>query len=1108
MAYSQSIIGMFKNLTWVIILFSFSVWAACTSQQPKEKTGNSKPDSGNENPLRKALRYEKEGKYDSAITYYLKAKDNYLENKLFRKASIASLKVAVIEKEKRRIPKMLEHTIEADSIQRLYLPDDDSLKSEILHLYGTASLITKNPNEALKYLDKSKQLKIRLYGPNDTLLATTYNNIGICYFMKGDFNQAKDNYQRVLSLARGMRQNPNPLIAKASENLAMIYDYLGDYNQALRYFGESLRLKAKIYGLNSVETARAYANIANFYNNLSNYEEARNNLLRAENIFINNFGQNYKDLADVYINLGKIYVGRSDYEKALVYYNKSAEILRHNPDAATQRLIQANIGHIHFVRNNYHKAIHYLKQGFSPARNMPEDIKVYRNLARCYQSLGKRDSAEYYYRESIKLSKIKKSPYELATGLLYYGELFYKNGEYYTAYEKHKEALNIFNNLFGTSNRDRVYAVIKLGEIELAQGKESLALNTLQQAVVAMVPFFHPNNPHELPAQLPQVPEYYLPSAVYAKAKALYNLWEKTGDTAYLMNSGRHFRACITLTDRIRSLYTSDESIIQLSQNIRKYLEEALKTSIAIYRITGNEKYLAEAFDYSDRSKSALLLLAFRDLDEIAMGSVPREVLEKEKLLRNRIMGYKKLIYDQEISGKPNAAKIELWNGEIFRLERELEAYIEQIRKDYPDYYARKYEGKGIDIRTLQKAITSDESIVEYTFTDSTLFVFILNHSGLRVMQQKPPVALYHAVPEFLSSIQSGLTVDASTQYQTFTQNASLFYDLLIKPYKSHLKSHKLIVIPEGILSHLPFETFLTRPVSDNIPEYRNLPYLMNDYCIRYAYVATNLLIPEKANVKNNKVAAFAPVVFKSIASTLPSQLNLYPDSLPQLPYSLEETRKVVRMTGGDLFERENASEASFKRISSDYKIIHLATHTWIDTLNPFFSKFVMYNQPDSIEDNLISMYEITNLNLQSSLVVLNSCNSGIGNTMSGEGVFNLARGFFYAGVPAVLATLWEVDDNIGSDIVQRFYKKLMKGVPADEALWESRKEYLQQSGRLKAHPYFWSPYAFIGQSKVIEIKNPARWYRLMLLATGVVVLAGLTIGFRRIRRRRISRAV
>lgn len=1091
-------------LFWLLILL---IYMGCKNNKGK----NPRPLSNiiYTNYAIQAARFEKEGKIDSAAYYYKKHWQQSISQNKIKAATHALLKLAMLEKERKRSREMNRYLNLADSLQRKYFPEHDSLRAEILHLMAIASLISQNPEKAISYLNTSKYLKTKLYGNNDTILANTYNNLGICYYLLADFEKAKENYLLAINLARRMRQNPNPIIAKASENLAMIYTMQGNYDQAISYFSEGLRLKSMIYGINSVETARAYLNIANFYITLSNYEEAQANLLRAENVFINSFGPAYKDLADVYLNLGRIYVARSDYEKALMYFNKSADILQPpNIDSTTLRLIRANIGYIYFVRNNYPKAIQYLSEGFSSQKNRPEDIKVYRNLARCYQSLGRRDTADYLFRKSIQLSEGKTgNPYELATSLLYYGEFFFRNKEYDKARKNYLEAYKIFNRLFGQNNRDRAYAILKLGEILLAEGKEKEALQTLQDAVVAMIPLYKSRNPFDLPSTLPQVPEYYLPSAMYSKATALFRLWEKTGDTAYLMNSGRHYRACITLTDRIRSLYTSDESIIQLSQNIRKYIEDAMKASIAIFKYTGDEKYLAEAFDYSDRSKSALLLLAFRDLDEIAMGEVPREVLDEEKSLRNRIMGYKKLIYDQEISGKPNSAKIALWNAEIFKLERLLEAHLEQIRKNYPAYYARKYEGKGIDIGSLQNALTPDESIIEYTFTDSTLYVFILNHQGLKIMRQRPKPSLYTAVPKFLTAIQSGLTIDASSQFQTFTRHASLFYDVLIKPYRNFLKCHKLIVIPEGILSHLPFEAFLSQKVEGKIPEYRNLPYLMNNYCIRYAYVATNLLIPEKKNVKNNKVAAFAPVVFKP-NSHAHGQMKLYPDSLPELPYSLEETRKVVRMTGGDLFERENASEASFKKMSSDYKIIHLATHTWIDTLNPFFSKFVMYNQPDSIEDNLISMYEITNLNLQSSLVVLNSCNSGIGNTMSGEGVFNLARGFFYAGVPAVMATLWEVDDNIGSDIVQRFYKKLMKGVPADEALWESRKEYLQQSDRLKAHPYFWSPYAFIGQSKVIEIKNPARWYRLMLLATGIITLAGLLLGIMRYNRKRINRAV
>lgn len=1091
-------------LFWLLFL---PIFMGCKNN----KGNNPRPwsDTKNTDYATQAARFEKEGKIDSAAIYYTKHWQQSISQNKMKSATLVLLKLAAIEKEKKRSAEMNHYLHLADSLQQLYYPEHDSLRAEILHQMAIASLISQKPEKAISYLNQSKNLKTILYGNNDTILANTYNNLGICYYLLADFEKAKENYLFAIELASKMKQNPNPIVAKASENLAMIYTLQGNYNQAIHYFSEGLRLKSMIYGINSVETARAYLNIANFYSTLSNYEEARLNLLRAEDVFIKNFGPSYKDLADVYINLGRIYVARSDYEKALMYFNKSAEILQPpNVDSVTLRLIRANIGYIYFARNNYTKAIQYLREGFSPQKNRPEDIKVYRNLARCYQSLGQRDSADYLFRKSIQLSGGKTgSPYELATSLLYYGEFFFRNKEYDKARKKYLEAYEIFNRLFGQNNRDRAYAILKLGEILLAEGKEKEALQTLQDAMVAMIPLYSNRNPLHLPSPLPQVPEYYLPGVLYNKATALFKLWEKTGDTAYLMNSGRHYRACITLTDRIRSLYTSDESIIQLSQNIRKYIEDAMKASIAIYKYTGDEKYLAEAFDYSDRSKSALLLLAFRDLDEISLGAVPRVVLEEEKSLRNRIMGYKKLIYDQEISGKPNSAKIALWNAEIFKLERLLEAHLEQIRKHYPEYYARKYEGKGINIGSLQNALNPDESIIEYTFTDSTLYVFILNHQGLKIMHQRPKPSLYTAVPQFLAAIQSGLTIDASSQFQTFTQHASLFYDVLIKPYRNFLKCHKLIVIPEGILSHLPFEAFLSQKIEGKIPEYRDLPYLMNNYCIRYAYVATNLLIPEKKNVKNDKVAAFAPVVFRS-NSHVPSQMNLYPDSLPELPYSLEETRKVVRMTGGDLFERENASEASFKKMSSDYKIIHLATHTWIDTLNPFFSKFVMYNQPDSIEDNLISMYEITNLNLQSSLVVLNSCNSGIGNTMSGEGVFNLARGFFYAGVPAVMATLWEVDDNIGSDIVQRFYKKLMKGVPADEALWESRKEYLQQSDRLKAHPYFWSPYAFIGQSKVIEIKNPARWYRLMLLATGIITLAGLLLGIMRYNRKRINRAV
>ncbi len=1099
--------------TLIFILIAL-IWGGCKFANHESENSPSVPSAFQMilNDNQKANKFESEGKIDSAIATYDRLAIHYQKTRQWQAAIDAIIKSANLEKDRKNSRLMRQKALLADSLAKLFFPNNDSLKAEIIHQMGNAELIHGNYSKALEYFIFSKEIKEKLFGTNDTLLTSTYNSVGVSYFMQAQLDQALSYYQKALNLAKLMRTKSNKLIPRISENLGIIYVYFGNYDKAISYFSESIRLKAQIFGVNSVETGRAYANIANFYITLSNYDEAQENLLKAEKIFINHFGPEYKDLAEVYMNLGKIYNSRADYDKAQIYFNKSAQIMRSiNPEYPGLRLINTNLGYIYFTKENYIKALSYTFKGISQEGNRPEDIKAYRNLARCYQSLGKKDSAMYFFRKSIELSESKAgNPYELGTSYLYLGEFYLKNNEHAKAREFFKKAFNLFDKIFGQQNRDRAYAMVKMGEVELAEGHEEKALQLFQRAIESWIPFSKSSDIIRVPGPLPQVPEYYLPSAFFNKALALRRIWEKTQDTTYLFESSRHLKAAITLTDRIRSTYSSEESIIQLSQNIRQYLELAMKTSAELYNLTHNEQYLVESFDYSDRSKSALLLLAFRDLDEIALGTVPRDVLDKERDLRNRIMGYKKLIYDQEISGNPNAAKVELWNGEIFKLERALELHIQQIRKNYPAYYARKYEGKTFDIQLLKKILTSKESLIEYTFADSTLYVFILNSEGLRVIKQKAPSILYQAVPEYLSAIQMGLTVDASTQFLTFTKNAYLFYEMLIKPYRDFFQpSHKLIVIPEGILNHLPFETFLMQPVNSKIPEYRNLPYLMEDYCIRYAYVATNLLIPEKTLAPKNNVVAFAPVTFKTNTSLMPTPIILYPDSLPDLPYSLEETKKIIRMTGGDLFDHEKANEASFKQIAAQYRVIHLATHTWIDTLNPLFSKFVMYNQPDSVEDNLISTYEISNLSLPASLVVLNSCNSGMGNTMAGEGVFNLARGFFYAGVPSVLATLWEVDDNIGSDIVQRFYKKLMKGVPADEALWESRREYLKDSDRLKSHPYFWSPYGFVGQSKIITIEKPARLSFLVLLTTGVIILAGLSKVYirRQKRRRNLSQA-
>jgi len=110
-------------------------------------------------------------------------------------------------------------------------------------------------------------------------------------------------------------------------------------------------------------------------------------------------------------------------------------------------------------------------------------------------------------------------------------------------------------------------------------------------------------------------------------------------------------------------------------------------------------------------------------------------------------------------------------------------------------------------------------------------------------------------------------------------------------------------------------------------------------------------------------------------------------------------------------FVDDEASEHYFKQNAGKYNILHLAMHTSISDENPLLSKFFFTYTPDTIEDNCLNTYELYNMQLKASLVVLNGCNTGYGKLYSGEGLYNLARAFIHTGCPAIVLTLWDVND-------------------------------------------------------------------------------------------------
>lgn len=152
----------------------------------------------------------------------------------------------------------------------------------------------------------------------------------------------------------------------------------------------------------------------------------------------------------------------------------------------------------------------------------------------------------------------------------------------------------------------------------------------------------------------------------------------------------------------------------------------------------------------------------------------------------------------------------------------------------------------------------------------------------------------------------------------------------------------------------------------------------------------------------------------------------------------------------------------------SQYRIVHFATHGFINNVHPELSGIVLslVDQAGEAQDGFLRVHEIFNLNLSAELVVLSACRTGLGKEVKGEGLIGLTRGFMYAGTPRVVVSLWSVEDKATAELMARFYKRMLgaEGQPAAAALRAAQVEMWKE--KRWAAAYHWAAFILQGEWK------------------------------------------
>jgi tetratricopeptide (TPR) repeat protein len=249
------------------------------------------------------------------------------------------------------------------------------------------------------------------------------------------------------------------------------------------------------------------------------------------------------------------------------------------------------------------------------------------------------------------------------------------------------------------------------------------------------------------------------------------------------------------------------------------------------------------------------------------------------------------------------------------------------------------------------------------------------------------------------------------------------------EPLQKYLAFKNLIISPDGIYNLVNPEII-----------YDGKKFLINDYNFQSVVSAKDLQRKDsgKAVLKDITLIGWPDY------STHLTRYEKRPVELPGTAREISEIKKVLDQSMmHNTYLREQANELVVKDLPSS-SILHFATHGFFQTAeakDPMYTSGLVLAITDSIqnnEDGFLTAYEASNLDLKNTfLVVLSACETGQGAFEEGEGVWGLQRAFQVAGVRYIIMSLFKVDDDVTSLLMQQFYKNMVRG---DHVLLAFRK--------------------------------------------------------------------
>jgi CHAT domain-containing protein len=349
------------------------------------------------------------------------------------------------------------------------------------------------------------------------------------------------------------------------------------------------------------------------------------------------------------------------------------------------------------------------------------------------------------------------------------------------------------------------------------------------------------------------------------------------------------------------------------------------------------------------------------------------------------------------------------------------------------------------DPSSLQKDLPAATVVVEYAVLPRRLVIWVLRRDRF----DTATFALEEG--ELEGRVRRLSQAVRQARMADFLKASSELHDILIRPIEKFLvPGDRIVVIPDGALHAVPFVA-LRNP--------RTRRYLVQDHICSVA-PSTRLLI---ASLRRDEELASRRGPRALVVVDPDFDRELFP-ALPRLKASRTEASAQGFFPGSQVLSDREATPSAFLRDAGDYEILHFGGHSLVNKDVPLLSQMLFAAEPGDPSRGVLYSGDLLGQRfLRTRLAVLASCSTASGRISRTEGVQSLARPFLAAGVPTVVASLWNVEDQTTAELFGRFYSHLSKTFDPAAALRKAQIESLEQGSSEAAAPWAWGAFEVLG---------------------------------------------